>query len=133
MSEYEVERAAEHMQKAYDKAVTLPLGLRMLIWREKCHIENVLWYVKKALKKIQHFPLLGNVVSIPVLSRSYIADLIYDEEKATVDYEALAENPVIKQNEAVRSTVLGIAEDERRHAQHLNDILELFEREGKIV
>jgi len=46
-AKYEVEQALEHMQKAYEKSATLPPGLRMMIWRERCRVENVVWYVKR--------------------------------------------------------------------------------------
>lgn len=41
-----MKRAVEHMQSAYEKSGPLLPGIRMLIWREKCRVENVLWYVK---------------------------------------------------------------------------------------
>jgi len=51
-AESEVERALEHMQRAYEKSGTLPLGLRTLIWRERCRVENVVWYVKRRAKSV---------------------------------------------------------------------------------
>jgi len=69
----------------------------------------------------------------PTLPRHELTYRIFDEEKAEVDYRQLAEHPAIKQNELSHSTVLGIAEDEKRHAQQLRDILDLLKREGKIV
>lgn len=46
-AEYEAKQALEHMQKAYEKSLSLPLGIRMMIWRERCRVENVVWYVKR--------------------------------------------------------------------------------------
>ena len=46
-AEYEVKQALEHMQKAYEKSGTLLPGIRMMIWRERCRVENVVWYVKR--------------------------------------------------------------------------------------
>lgn len=69
----------------------------------------------------------------PTITRSEFARLITDEELAWTEYSRFAENPAIKQNEGARSTVLGMADDERRHAQQLKDIRTLLEREGKIV
>jgi len=67
------------------------------------------------------------------ISRSKLARLITDEEMANVEYSRLAEDPAIKQNELSHSTIRGIADDEKRHAQQLKDILQLLVREGKIV
>jgi len=68
----------------------------------------------------------------PTLPRHELAYRITDEERAEADYRQWAEHPAIKQNESAHSTVLGIAEDEKRHAQQLRDILDLLKREGKI-
>jgi len=64
-------------------------------------------------------------------SRSEMTRLITDEEMAWVEYSRLAEHPAIKPSELARSTVLGIADDEKRHAQQLKDIATLLERERK--
>lgn len=68
----------------------------------------------------------------PVLSRAEFARLITDEEMANVEYIRLAEDPFIKEVELARSTIMGIAEDEKRHAQQLRDVLDLLVKEGKI-
>jgi len=67
------------------------------------------------------------------LARIDFSRLITDEEMAEVEYRRLAEDPAVKQNELAHSTILGIAEDEKRHAQQLKDVLDLLVRERKIV
>lgn len=67
------------------------------------------------------------------LSRHRLAELIPHEEVAEIEYRRLAEHPTIKQVELARSTILGIAEDEKRHAQQLKDIITLLERERKFA
>jgi len=69
----------------------------------------------------------------PTLSRSEMTRLITDEEMAWVEYSRLAEHPAVKPSELARSTVLGIADDEKRHAQQLKDILTLLEKERKFA
>jgi len=66
------------------------------------------------------------------LPRHELTYRITDEEMAEVDYRRLAEHPAIKQNDLAHSTIVGIAEDEKRHAQQLRDILALLVKEGKI-
>jgi len=67
------------------------------------------------------------------LARIDFSRLITDEEMAEVEYRRLAEDPAVKQNELAHSTILGIAEDEKRHAQQLKDVLDLLVMEKKIV
>jgi len=69
----------------------------------------------------------------PAITRPDLVKLVTDEEMAHVEYLRLAEDPDIRGNELAHSTVLGIADDEKRHAQQLKDILELLRREGKIL
>lgn len=70
-------------------------------------------------------------------TRDYWASLIVDEEKAEVEYKRLSDMMApggpIETATWVREIVWGIAEDEKRHAQQLKDILESLAREGKIV
>jgi rubrerythrin len=67
------------------------------------------------------------------LARIDFSRLITDEETAEAEYLRLAEDPAVKQNELAHSTILGIAEDEKRHAQQLKDVLDLLVREKKIA
>jgi len=70
-------------------------------------------------------------------TRDYWASLILDEEKAEVEYKRLADMMApggpIETATWVREIVWGIAEDEKRHAQQLKDMLESLSRERKIV
>jgi len=65
------------------------------------------------------------------ISRKVLTDLIYDEEKAHIDYMQLAANPVF--NEPQRQLILRIADDEQRHHEILKGILSALEGEGKVV
>jgi len=67
----------------------------------------------------------------PKIPRKVLTELIFDEEKAHIDYTQLAINPVF--NEPQRQLILKIASDEQRHQTILTDIFHALEREGKIV
>ena len=69
----------------------------------------------------------------PTIARSEMGRLITDEEMAWAEYSNFANVEAIRQNEWARSTVLGMADDEKRHAKQLKDILAMLEREGKLV
>jgi len=73
----------------------------------------------------------GAFGSSPVLPRKIFADLLFDEEKAQVDYTQLAANPVF--NDAQRQLILGLASDEGRHYRILGDIRVALEGEKKLV
>ena len=65
------------------------------------------------------------------ISRKVLTDLIFDEEKAHIDYMQLAANPVF--NGLQRNWVLKIAADEQNHHEILTKILHVLEGEGKVV
>jgi len=67
----------------------------------------------------------------PTLQRKILTDLIFDEEKANVDYRQLAANPVF--SDFQRQLILGIADDEQRHHAILQGIFNALEDEGRIV
>jgi hypothetical protein len=70
-------------------------------------------------------------------TRDYWASLITDEEKAEVEYRRLSDMMApggpLEVATWVREIVWGMAEDEKRHARQLQDILKFLEKEGKIV
>jgi len=72
----------------------------------------------------------GNA-EVPKIARRVLTDLIYDEEKASVDYRQLATNPVF--DEGQRQLINSIANDEQRHNAALTAILHTLESEGKVV
>jgi len=91
--------------------------------------------VKVAEKITHNIGVLARIIrEEPMLkiSRSTFARLITDEELADVEYRRLAEHPAIKQNEYAHSALLGIASDERKHAEKLREIKAILEREGEI-
>jgi len=84
----------------------------------------------------------------PPTTRAYWVSLITDEEKAEVEYRRLSDmmapgGPLfpyriidagtVEATARIRSLVWGMADDEKRHAQQLRDVLDLLVREGKIV
>jgi len=78
----------------------------------------------------------GNT-EVPKIPRKVIVDLIYDEEKAHVDYKEISNKmaqfgPYEAAN-AFREQIWGIAQDEARHAEILKNMLQTLEREGKVV
>jgi hypothetical protein len=70
-------------------------------------------------------------------TRAYWASLIADEEKAEVEYRLLADMMApggpLEVATWVREMIWSIANDEKRHAQQLRDMLDRLAREGKIV
>lgn len=67
----------------------------------------------------------------PKISRKVLMDIIYDEEKSSVDYKQLATNPVFAEGQ--RQLILGIAADEEHHRAAFTAILRTLEGEGRVV
>jgi hypothetical protein len=79
---------------------------------------------------LKQSPNPGNAET-PKIPRKVLTDLIFDEEKAHVDYMQLAANPVF--NGLQRNWILKIAADEQNHHEILKGILSALEGEGKVV
>ena len=68
---------------------------------------------------------------VPTISRSEMASLITDEEKAWAMYSQLAKEPVFTPD--MQASLILISEDEKRHAETLKNFLRRLELDGKIV
>jgi len=89
--------------------------------------------IRKMLRERKFLRQSSNPGNVEILkiSRKTLTELIYDEEKASVEYKQLATNPVF--NEGQRQLILSIADDEGRHEAALTAILRTLESEGKVV
>jgi len=86
--------------------------------------------LRKRLRLLKQSSNLGNA-GIPQIPRKVFVDLLFDEEKASVDYRQLAANPVFAEGQ--RQLILSIADDEERHHAALTAILRTLEGEGRVV